>query len=340
VRISELGEFGLIGRISRFLGSNPADVVVGIGDDVAVMRVSGPEYLVATCDIQVENVHFLRSSISPYQLGKKIVAINVSDIAAVGGDPTWGLVSLALPSDIEVDFVDALYRGMQEQIQGAGACIVGGNMSQIRAEVVIDLFLLGRVLPERMLLRSGAREGDAILVTGVLGDSRAGLELVLNPHLQASEKTRSNLVQRHLTPVPRLHEGQKLARTGKVTAMVDVSDGLMGDMGHICRASHVGAEIYAADLPVSSQCRETAGLAGRDPYEWALFGGEDYELLFTADPAFVHEIQNAVTGETGTSIRVIGRVVGESQGIVARLPDGREMSHSKGSAAWDHFAGR
>jgi len=170
MRVSELGEFGLIERIARFLPTPPSDVVVGIGDDVAVLRTSGPDYLLATCDAQVENVHFIRQSISPYQLGRKIAAINVSDIAAKGGAPAWALVSLALPPDIEVSFVDELYKGMQEQIEKAGAAIVGGNLSKIREELMIDLFLLGKVAPKELVLRSGAREGDLVLVTGTLGD--------------------------------------------------------------------------------------------------------------------------------------------------------------------------
>lgn len=339
MRVSALGEFGLIDRIAHFLGPPPPDVIVGIGDDVAVMRGFGSEYLLATCDVQVENVHFLRNSISPYQLGKKIVAINVSDIAAVGGTPTWALVSLALPTDIEVGFVDALYQGMKEQMQSAGACIVGGNLSQIRAEVVIDLFLLGRVMADRIILRRGAKQGDSILITGVLGDSKAGFELIRNADLSVTQATRIYLLERHLTPIPRLKEGQVLARTGKVHAMLDVSDGLASDIRHICGASGLGAEIIVGDLPIGPECREAARSAGQDPLEWALKGGEDYELLFTAAHALVPDIQRALFDETGMSSSVIGRIVAKSHGVAGVFPDGRRTSFSRVSAGWDHFAG-
>ncbi len=194
MRISQLGEFGLIQRIKDSLPTPPPEVVVGIGDDVAVLQTSGSEYLLATCDVQVENVHFSRGAITPYQLGRKIAAINVSDIAAMAGTPLWALVSLALPQDLDTAFVDALYEGMQEQLQMAGAAIVGGNLSRIDANIVVDLCLLGRVAPENLLLRSSARRGDLILVTGWLGDSRAGLELIRRPNLTVSEEIRRLLM--------------------------------------------------------------------------------------------------------------------------------------------------
>jgi len=339
MKVSDLGEFGLIGRIARFLPSPSSDVLVGIGDDVAVLRTSGEEVLLATCDAQVENVHFIRDRIAPYQLGRKTIAINVSDIAAMGGTPAWALVSLALPPDIDVSFVDGLYAGMQEQIGLAGAAIVGGNLSRTQSELVIDLCLLGRADPSRILLRSGARAGDLILVTGVLGDSRAGLEIVLRPELPVSEDARKRLSERHLTPQPRLAEGQALARCGKVHAMVDVSDGLAADMGHICDASGVGAEIHESELPISAACRDAALLAGVDASHWALQGGEDYELLFTAAPGDAGEIRKMLEEETGTRCSVVGKIVGEATGVQIVGSGGEKIAGGSGPGGWDHFAG-
>jgi thiamine-monophosphate kinase len=338
MRVSELGEFGLIERISRFLPSPPSDVFVGIGDDVAVLKTDGPEFLLATCDAQIENVHFTRQGISAYQLGRKIVAINVSDIAAKGGSPAWALVSLGLPPDTDVGFVDGLYEGMQEQIAKAGAAIVGGNLSKIREEVMVDLFLLGRVGSKDLVLRNGAREGDLVLVTGTLGDSRAGLELLRNPGLKVPDPSRSHVMERHLTPRPRLAEGRLLARSGMVHAMADVSDGLAGDLRHICRASEVGSVIHWADLPVSGQCEQVAHAAGQKSRQWALTGGEDYELLFTADPKAAPEIQKILLAETGTQARVIGRILPKSESIKVRMDSGEEVSCSKGGMGWDHFS--
>ena len=337
MRISQLGEFGLIERIKNALPQPPAEVVVGIGDDVAVLKLSGPEYLLATCDVQVENVHFSRSAITPSQLGRRIAAINVSDIAAMAGTPLWALASLALPQELETSFVDALYEGMQEQLLLAGAVIVGGNLSRMDKDIVIDLCLLGKVAPENLLLRSGARMGDAIMVTGWLGDSRAGLELIRRPELIISENGRKQVEQRHVCPQPRLREGQTLGRSGLVHAMVDVSDGLLGDIQHICRASQVGAEIRLGNLPISSPAKEVACAAGGDVLTWALTGGEDYELLFTVLPESSAEIQRVVEEQTGTQCHVIGRIVEAAVGIQLYTQNGRKVPFSDGPAGWDHF---
>jgi thiamine-monophosphate kinase len=338
VRISELGEFGLIERIRRALPHPSAEVVVGIGDDVAVMKISGPEYLLATCDVQVENVHFQRRAITPYQLGCRIAAINMSDIAAMGGAPQWALVSLALPPELETDFVDALYEGMQEQLGRNGAAIVGGNLSRMEEAIVIDLCLLGKVLPENLLLRSGACRGDLIMVTGWLGDSRAGLELIRRPDWLVSEECRRQVEARHLTPLPRLREGQELGRSGWVHAMADISDGMLGDIGHICRASGVGAEIWLGNLPISAAAREVAHAAGKDAAMWALTGGEDYELLFTVPSECAAEVQRFLKEETGTLCHVVGQVMAEGEGVQIRSENGKRMELAEGSAGWDHFS--
>ncbi|MCE5244789.1 MAG: thiamine-phosphate kinase [Syntrophobacteraceae bacterium] len=339
MRVSELGEFGLIRRIAGLLPPAPADVIVGIGDDVAVLDAGGGEYLLATCDVQVENVHFLRNSITPFQLGRKVAAINVSDIAAMGGTPSWALVSLALPPEMEVSFVDGLYEGLREMMREAGGAVVGGNLSKAAAEIVIDLCLLGRVAPDHLILRNGARPGDLILVTGLLGDSRAGLECILNPGLPVPAQSRAAVEARHLAPQPRLREGQALGRSMRVRAMADVSDGLVGDMGHICRASGAGAVIRAESLPVSAACGDVAAALGRSALDLALAGGEDYELLFTVAPESASQVRKMVEEETGTVCTVIGEVVPREAGLRVLLPGGGMVSVSELSASWDHFAG-
>jgi thiamine-monophosphate kinase len=335
--LNELGEFGVIDRIARYLPNAPSDVIVGIGDDVAVLRTSGPRYLLATCDIQVENVHFVKSLITPYQLGRKIVAINVSDIAAMGGAPMWALVSLGLRPDTPVSFIDELYRGMGEQIQAAGAAIVGGNLSRIHEGAVIDLFLMGEVAPEHLVLRQGAKEGDLVLVTGAPGDSRAGLALTLNPDLAVSEESSRKALDKHLTPTPRLKEGQLLARSGLVHAMMDVSDGLLSDLRHMCAASGVGAEVWTANLPVSAACEEIAGAAGSDCIDWVMTGGEDYELLFTVAPESAPKVQAILRDEVQTSCHIVGRIIPESAGIQLLFPDGQRSAYDQSATGWDHF---
>ncbi len=338
MRISDLGEFGLIDRIARFLPPGSPDVILGIGDDVAVLRTGGHEYLLATCDIQIEGVHFLPEKITPYQLGRKIVAINVSDIAAMGGYPAWALASLALPPSKDVSFVDELYQGMYEQIEAADATIVGGNISKNDYGVLVDLFLMGKAEPRCLVYRNGARHGDLILVTGTLGDSRAGFEAIRDPRIKVSEKAQKQAVERHLTPQPRLKEGQLLGRCGKVNAMVDVSDGLLADLEHISKASAVGAEIWAKDVPVGAACLEVASAAGVEGLDWALSGGEDYELLFTAPPDEVREIGMLLLNETGTSCQIIGRITSAEDDIQVVFPDGSKSSSLVERKGWDHFA--
>lgn len=338
--LKETGEFGLIGLISRLLPASPPDVVVGIGDDVAVLKTSGPEYLLATCDAQVEGVHFNRDIISPYQLGRRAIAINVSDIAAMGGNPLWALVSLAIPETTEIGYIEELYRGMREQAGLAGAAIVGGNLSRIMSGFVIDITLLGQTAPDQLVRRSGAKPGDAVLVTGFPGESRAGLELVRRPDLDVSTRSRASAVERHLTPQPRLREGQILARSGLVHAMVDVSDGVLADLGHICEASRVGAVVGIGGLPLSDAAMEICAASGEELLGWVLSGGEDYELLFSVEPGDVPRIQKLLEDETGLRCSRIGTITDEAGAVRLVHPDGTEAGLAKGRRGWDHFAGQ
>jgi len=333
--VSDLGEFGLIVRVAQVLPPPGEGVVVGIGDDVAVLRADGENYLLATCDIQVEGVHFLREVIGPYRLGRKAAAINLSDIAAMGGVPTYMLVSLAMPPQTEVSFIDELYRGLQDEVSAAGAEIVGGNMANLPDRFMIDILLLGWVGPDHLLLRSGARVGDQVCVTGVLGDSAAGLALLLAPQAEVDPEVREQLLAAHLTPRPRLLEGRALAGTGAVTAAIDVSDGTLSDIGHICEKSHVGVEIWAERLPISEAARSAAQATGKDVLDFALRGGEDYQLLFTLPQPQVGEVLEGVWAATGTTVTVIGQILPPAAGIQVVLPDGTRVPRGKGG--WDHF---
>lgn len=335
MKIASLGEFPLIRRVAQRLPPYRPDVRVGVGDDVAILELDEGTYLLATCDIQVEGVHFLRDAITPYQLGRKAAAINLSDIAAKGGEPLHFLVSLALPPETEVAWVDALYDGLREEASRYGADIVGGNMAKTDGPAVVDLFLLGQVPREHLLLRSGARPGDEVWVTGHLGDSAAGLALLLQPDLPVEPSAREAVLAAHLTPTPRVPEGQAIARQQQATAMIDLSDGLSSDIGHICEESHVGVRLWAERLPISPAARQVARLAGKAAWEWALGGGEDYELCFTALPGAGAALAKAVQQATGTPVTCVGEILPEEAGRWLRLEDGREVPLTE--AGWDHF---
>lgn len=335
MNISELGEFPLIERIGRRLPPYRKEVRVGVGDDVAVLEWDSRTYQLATCDIQVEGVHFLRESITPYQLGRRAAAINLSDIAAKGGAPQHCLVSLALPPELEVSWIESLYDGLREEIGGYGADIVGGNVSKTEGPVVIDLFLLGEVSRDEVLLRSGACPGDVVLVTGWLGEAAAGLALVHQPDLPVAKEEGEQLLGAYLTPTPRVWEGRAVAGSRRATAMIDLSDGLSSDIGHICDRSGVGVRLWVDRLPISGPTGRVAELIGGVDWALAVQGGEDYELCFTVPQRAAEELAAEVEEATGSVVTCVGEVLPEEAGRWIQLPDGGEVLLKRGG--WDHF---
>lgn len=335
MKISEVGEFGLIGRIREIIAIDRADIVTGIGDDVAVLDTGGPELLLATVDCQIDGVHFLRASATGAQIGRRALAINLSDIAAMGGRPDYALVSLSLPFETEVEWVEDVYRGFREEAARSGTAIVGGNMARSSGAVQLHVTVLGHVKREHVLLRSGAKPGDAVLVTGALGESTSGLQLLLSPSVEVSQADRERLLARYNTPTPRLRESAAIAQLGVATSMLDISDGFSSDVGHICEQSGVGVRIEAARLPVPDVVRRVATLIGRDPIDLALRGGEDFELIFTAPPAAVDRIIATVKESTGTDVTLVGEVVSAADGRRLVLPDGREEPLV--ARGWNHF---
>ncbi len=333
--IDELGEFGLIDRIRSLLPNPGSDVVVGVGDDVAVLRASSDRLWLATCDVQVEGSHFIRERIDPRDLGWKALAVNLSDIASAGGLPRFALVSLGLPSGLPVDFVDGLYAGLREEALAFGVEIVGGNISRSRHGLFIDIFLLGEAPRERVMLRSGARPGDCLLVTGALGDAAAGVSLLLSSEHTLAEGYRRRAESRRDRPIPRVREGALIASSGLAGAMIDVSDGLAGDLGHICERSGVSARILAQALPVAAENRLLSQRIEGDEWRLALSGGEDYELLFTAPPGAAERLAERITRETGTAATIIGEILPPGTQPECVLPDGRVAPLSGGG--WDHF---
>ncbi len=278
MKLSRLGEFGLIEQIRRSLPPG-CGVRLGIGDDAAWVENPGGSSLI-TADLLIEGVHFDLKWTSLFDLGFKSLAVNLSDIAAMGGVPAYAILSLGIPAHFDSRDVAAFYRGIQALARSSHVSIVGGDTS-IATTLVISVCVIGHA-PHGAVRRSGATVGDDIYVTGTLGDSALALQLLRLKSAAYKKSPAAKLLERHRRPMPRLTAGALLAKERLATAMIDVSDGLLQDLGHICRASGTGAVIYNADLPLSVAYR---ALAGQDGTRHALTGGEDYELLFCARPA-------------------------------------------------------
>lgn len=325
--IKAIGEFGLIDLIKRNSIADEARVEIGIGDDAAAFWPPPERLQLVTADMLVETVHFDLQWISPWQLGFKALAVNISDIAAMGGTPRHAFVSIALPRHCSVDFVLALYEGMKAIGREYGVNILGGDTVSSPQQLVINVTLTGDVPPGRVLRRSGARPGDQVLVTNCLGNSSAGLEWLMAGGLPEQETV---LVSSHLTPQPQVFLGQALAAAG-ATSMDDVSDGLSSEANEIAAASRAGIVLYADKIPLSDELRRYAARQGRNPLEYALYGGEDYQLLFTMPAAAAGEFCRSPLGQTCSPI-----------GTVTDKP-GVRLIHNDGSAVplepkgYNHF---
>ena len=334
LRAADVGEFPLIDRLLARVPALRPDVLVGAGDDVAVVSVSPEECLLVTCDVQVAGSHFRPDATDPSRLGRKAAAINLSDIAATGGRPAHFLVSLIVPPETEVGFLEAVYEGLAKEAARWGADVIGGNVSRGSC-LAIDLTLLGTARPDRLLRRAGARPGDLILVTGRLGAAAAGLHLALHPGTAVDEGIRTSVLAAFETPVPRLDEAAALVAAQGVTAMIDISDGLAADLGHLCDAGGLGVRVHASAVPVDDATAAVAAAARVDPLRWALGGGEDYELLFTAPAHEAEVLADAVLAATGTPVSVVGEMVAPSRGRRLVLGSGREAELTR--EGWRHF---
>ena len=324
MKICEMGEFGLIEMIAKIVGKPGVDaLLIGIGDDAACWRARGLQ--LATTDTLIQGVHFDLKHITWRELGWKSMAVNLSDIAAMGGQPRYALVTLGLPGDIEVDNIIELYKGMAKMARKFDVQIVGGDMVGAPV-VVITVALIGEAKSEdNILRRSAARPGDMIAVTGHLGASAAGL-VMMQSKLALDKKTATALRKAHCKPNPRIEEGQTLARHGVKSAM-DLSDGLVIDLGKICAASHVGAKIYSARLPIHPAIKKAFG---DKAIVFALSGGEDYELLFTAPQKIVSVVEKLLE----CPVTVIGEIVG---GKSVKVFDENGKKLTLKDIGWDHF---
>ncbi|NLO89613.1 MAG: thiamine-phosphate kinase [Clostridia bacterium] len=315
MKVSDIGEFGLIDLIKDDTIYNPDDVVVGIGDDTAVLKHPPGKLLLATTDMMIETVHFIVEPDNGEKIGYRAMAANVSDIASMGGIPTHAMISMGVRPEMEASYIEQVYNGLKKCSKLYEFNIVGGDTVSSPQNLVINVALMGWVEPDKYLLRSRARPGDLILVTGNLGDSRAGLELITNK-IKVSEKAEEYLLERHYYPTPRVKEIRAALEAGTITSADDISDGLGNEIHEIASASEVGAVIWFDELPISNAVKEVAEITKKDLLDFCLFGGEDFEVVMTAPPREAELIARAIKNETGTEATIIGKIVDKSQGIM------------------------
>ena len=329
--LREIGEFGLIGRIRKWMATSDPVLIRGIGDDVAVVEV-GRKVLLVTTDILIENIHFKRAWIDPYRLGKKALAVNVSDIAAIGGTPEFFLISLGLPKNLPLPFITSFYRGLKEGAKRFNVDLIGGDTSVSR-EIIINICVLGNGRKGNLVFRNGARVGDDLFVSGTLGDAALGLRILQE---KGFKERPTGLVEKHLSPSPRIELGQAIANHHWATSMIDVSDGLLIDTNHLLEESNVGARIWEDRVPLSSLYRKWIGSFSKNPLQMALSGGEDYELLFTAPPKIRKRISN-LARSLKIPLTRIGEILPQERGFRMVGKDGKEYLPSR--LGFEHFKG-
>lgn len=325
------GEFGLIAALAELFGPPPPEVIVGIGDDCAVLDAGGPEYLLLTIDTLMEGVHFHLAWSGLRQVGRKAVAVNVSDIAAMGGRPSYALLSLGWPPDRELPQALELGEGIAEAARQWHLAVIGGDTIASPPGLTLTITLLGRVPKGELLTRAGAHVGDGVYVTGPLGEAAAGIE-ILRRDLMLPPEVREPLLRAHREPAPQLEAGRLLAAEHLASACIDLSDGIASDLGHICRLSQVGARLEAERLPLTPALVSAARRLGLDLLALALTGGEDYQLLFTSAAPESHLRERFHMAGLPAPCR-IGEIIPGSEVLLAG-PGGEQIITGRG---YDHF---
>jgi thiamine-monophosphate kinase len=317
----------------------PSELLRGIGDDAAVIKQLTGRDTVVSADLLVEEIDFRCDATQPRLLGHKALAVSLSDIAAMGARPRWALVSLAIPPHVwESSFAAELYEGLLSLADSYEVSLIGGDLSRAPEKIVIDSIVMGECESGSAVLRSGARPGDHLFVTGSLGGSAAGLRLIergarvaIHNIEEPDIRSIQELLMRHLRPAPRVGWGLVLGEERLASAMIDVSDGLSSDLHHLCRESRVGALLESDHLPIDPRVTSLCGRRALDPLMLALHGGEDFELLFTVSPDDVSKLPTKVDGVCVTKI---GEIKAESEGI--RVLEGSRLWDLK-PEGWKHF---
>jgi thiamine-monophosphate kinase len=343
ISLASLGEFGLIDDLVKQLGNEAADVLLPVGDDAALWKPDGP--VLATTDALLEGVHFRVEWGEAEDLGFKAISVNVSDVAAMGGKPELALVALGVPQETDPLWLEGLYRGMAESCRRYGMKVGGGD-TFISERVTVVLTVLGTAPEGGAVTRAGARAGDLLFVTGVLGDAAAGVTYLKARQLEgrlkgktrradrgAASESMAPALTRFLRPVARLEEGRAAASAG-ASAMIDISDGLAADLLHVASASNVGVRLRRSTIPVGSGAKAAESLLGILPERLALSGGEDYELLIAIGPDGADDLVNAMK-PTGTILTAVGEVLPVGEGCF--LEDGDKRAGLEEIGGFDHF---
>ncbi len=346
--ISSIGEFGLIERIRKIIGDTPSGagvsrgLVLGISDDAAVFRPTPGKVQILTTDAFAEGIHFDLTFTSMKHLGWKVMAASLSDIAAMGGVPRFATVAISLPGKITVPMVEELYAGIAASMKAYSYVVVGGDTTGSAGNLTISVTMTGEADEKHLLFRKGAVPGDYLCVSGHLGSSIAGLKVLQREKERyLSEQDPGNFkpnlepyapaLERHFMPKPRADLVPLIHDRVRVNAMIDVSDGLASEVHHICRASGVGAAVYERNIPVVAITQKIASEFGDAPTDYALFGGEEYELLFTLSDGEYAKLEGLTD-----DVSIVGRIVEKENGVTCEKEDGTKTP--LGPGGWDHFS--
>jgi thiamine-monophosphate kinase len=331
MKVSDLGERRLLERIRARLPKPPGHVVVGIGDDAAVVEVARNTRVVVTTDALVEGVHFDRAFSTPADIGHKALAVNLSDLAAMGATPVWALLSLALPDGTAVEDVEALVDGLVGLANANSVALVGGNLTSSHNQIVVDVTAGGTVHPRRVLLRDGGRAGDLLFTSGTIGAAAAGLEMIKAglPPSPANEQCFS----KYRRPDARVRLGRALSATRAARAAMDSSDGLADAVRQLAEASGCGAEIDASQLPIDDGARRWWVSQGVDPVDRSLVGGDDYELVIAVPPKWRGRLRQVTRRVSDPSLRCVGVLTRTANEYVV-VRDGRRERLTGGFEHW------
>lgn len=332
MKLTDLGEFGFIDRIAQHYPTKCSSVLKGIGDDAAVLALSENSALLLSTDQLIEGYHFRLDMTNGWELGWKALAVNLSDIAAMGGVPVGFTVSLGIPTQkMSVAFLDDFYEGATSLGGELGVELLGGDTSQGGERLLISVSIVGEASRDQVVYRNGGKDGDIVYVTGFMGDAALGLNLLE----RGTNKTEmDDLLKRYLCPTPRVREGRLLAERRIPNAMIDISDGLLADLYHLVHQSGLGGEIELPLLPLSSEFKNKATRYGLDPMDLALGGGDDYELLFCASSE-KSEIIGQLREEVSCPVTRIGTLSSKIDGIVVK--DEKGCSKEAQPFGYDHF---